>query len=157
VRTWYEEHGSGEPLVLLHPGLADSRAFGPILGAFTSRFRTFTPDRRGHARTPDVGAISFELMANDTIRFLERVVGSPVRLLGYSDGACVALTVALRRPDLVSRLVFIAGVFHHQGWMPGVIDSTERPPDLMAASYGEVSPDGRVISPSSSRSSRRCT
>jgi pimeloyl-ACP methyl ester carboxylesterase len=48
VRTWYEEHGAGEPLVLLHPGLADSRAFGPILAAFTPRFRTFTPDRRGH-------------------------------------------------------------------------------------------------------------
>jgi pimeloyl-ACP methyl ester carboxylesterase len=82
-------------------------------------------------------------MANDTIRFLERVVGSPVRLLGYSDGACVALTVALRRPDLVSRLVFVGGVFHYEGWMPGVIDSTERPPDFMAASYGEVSPDGQ--------------
>ena len=142
VRTWYEEQGSGEPLVLLHPGLADSRAFGPILGAFTARFHAFTPDRRGHGRTPDVGAISFELMADDTIRFLERVVGRPVRLLGYSDGACVALIVALRRPDLVSRLVFVSGVFHYQGWMPGVIDSTEKPPDFMAASYGEVSPDG---------------
>ncbi len=142
VRTWFDEHGAGEPLVLLHPGGADSRAFSPNLAAFAARFRTFTPERRGHGHTPDVGPITFELMAEDTIHFLERVVGGEARLLGYSDGAVVALLVALRRPDLVSRLVFISGVFHHEGWLPGVIDPNNTPPEFMAASFGEVSPDG---------------
>ncbi len=143
VRTWYDEKGTGDPLVLLHPGGADSRAFGPNLEAFAERFRTFTPDRRGHGHTADVsGPITFELMAEDTIRFLERVVGAPARLVGYSDGAIVALLVALRRPDLVSHLVFVAGVFHYDGWLPGVIDPHTAPPKFMAASYGEVSPDG---------------
>lgn len=142
VRTWYDERGAGDPLVLLHPGLVDSRAFGPNLGALAAQFRTFTPERRGHGHTPDVGAISFDLMAEDTIQFFERVVGGPARLLGCSDGAVVALLVALRRPDLVARLVFVAGVFHHQGWLPGVIDPNNKPPEFLAASYGEVSPDG---------------
>ncbi len=142
VRTWYDEHGAGEPLVLLHPGLVDSRAFGPNLDALAARFRTFTPERRGHGRTPDVGPISFELMAEDSVRFLEQIVGGRARLLGCSDGAIVALLVALRRPDLVSHLVFVAGVFHHEGWLPGVIDPDNRPPEFLAASYGEVSPDG---------------
>lgn len=142
VRTWFDEQGTGEPLVLLHPGLVDSRAFGPNLQAFAARFRTFTPERRGHGHTPDVGPITFELMAEDTIHFLERVVGDPVRLLGCSDGAVVALLVALHRPDLVSRLVFVGGVFHHEGWLPGVIDPNNKPPEFLAASYGEVSPDG---------------
>jgi pimeloyl-ACP methyl ester carboxylesterase len=129
---------------MLHPGSADSRAFAPNIDAMATRFRVFTPDRRGHGRTPDVsGPITFELMAQDTIRFIEEVVGTPTRLLGMSDGAIVGLLVALRRPDLVSRLVFVAGVAHHDGWLPGVIDPNNKPPEIMAAFYGEVSPDGR--------------
>jgi len=50
------------------------------------------------------------------------MIGGPVRLLGCSDGAVVALTVALRRPDLVRRLVFGAGVFHRDGWAAGVLE-----------------------------------
>jgi pimeloyl-ACP methyl ester carboxylesterase len=143
VRTWYDEHGSGDPLVLLHPALVDSRAFAPNLDALAALFRTFTPERRGHGHTPDVdGPITFEAMAHDTIRFLEQVAGGPARLVGCSDGAIVGLLVALRRPDLVTRLVFVAGVFHHDGWLPGVIDPTNEPPEFMAASHGEVSPDG---------------
>jgi pimeloyl-ACP methyl ester carboxylesterase len=147
VRTWFDEQGAGEPLVLLHPGLVDSRAFEPDLGAFAARFRTFTSERRGHGRTPDVGPITFELMAQDTIHFLERVVDGRARLLGCSDGAVVALLVALHRPDLVSRLVFVAGVFHHEGWLPGVIDPNNKPPEFLAARYGEVSPDGAAHFP----------
>ncbi|MGH9184858.1 MAG: alpha/beta fold hydrolase [Acidimicrobiales bacterium] len=143
VRTWYDEYGEGEPLVLLHPGLTDSRAFATNLDTWAARFRTFLPERRGHGHTPDVeGPITFEDMAQDTIRFIEQVVGGPARLLGWSDGAIVGLLVALRRPDLVTRLVFVAGVFHHEGWLPGVIDPTNEPPGFMADSYGEISPDG---------------
>lgn len=145
VRTWYDEHGSGEPLVLLHPGGGgvDSRAFGPNVPSFAARFRVYTPERRGHGRTPDVeGPITFEAMARDTIDFMERVVGGPSRLMGVSDGATVALLVALRRPDLVTQLVFVAGVFHHSGWWPQVIDPDHKPPEFLAESYAELSPDG---------------
>jgi pimeloyl-ACP methyl ester carboxylesterase len=145
VRTWYEESGAGEPLVLLHPGGAgvDSRAFARNIDALADRFRIFTPERRAHGRTPDVeGPISFEAMAQDTIRFLETVVGGRARLLGVSDGAVVALLVALRRPDLVERLVFVAGVFHHNGWWPEAIDPNNHPPAFLEGMYAELSPDG---------------
>jgi pimeloyl-ACP methyl ester carboxylesterase len=95
-----------------------------------------TPERRGHGRTPDVeGPISFELMAKDTIAFLEIVVGGPAHPVGCSDGAIVALLVALRRPDLVRRLVFIAGVFHLDGWSPGVLDGS---PPVMIGDDDEI-------------------
>jgi pimeloyl-ACP methyl ester carboxylesterase len=78
VRTYYEEDGSGAPLVLLHPGGADSRAFEVNLPGLVDRFRVWRPDRRGHGRTPDVdGPITYEQMAQDTIAFLEQVVGGP--------------------------------------------------------------------------------
>jgi pimeloyl-ACP methyl ester carboxylesterase len=150
VPTWYDAQGSGEPLVLLHPGGAgvDARAFGPNLEALSSRFRTFTPERRAHGRTPDVeGPLTFRAMAADTVRFLEQVVGGPARVLGVSDGATVGLLVALSRPDLVTRLVFVAGVFHHTGWWPHVIDPDTTPPAFLAASYAELSPDGAAHYP----------
>src|SRR5260370_33243254 len=115
VAMWYDERGHGEPCVLLHPGGAgvDSRALASALDALSAPFHVYAPEHRGHGRTPDVaGPISFELMAQDTIAFIETVVGQPVRLLGCSDGAIIALVVALRRPDLVSRLVLPAGGWH---------------------------------------------
>jgi pimeloyl-ACP methyl ester carboxylesterase len=145
VRTWYDESGAGEPLVLLHPGGGgvDSRAFAPNLGALAANFRVFTPERRGHGRTPDVeGPITFEEMAQDMARFLELVVGGPARVLGVSDGAVVALLLARRRPELVTRLAFVAGVFHHRGWWPQAIDPDNEPPAFLKDSYAELSPDG---------------
>ncbi|MBO0819108.1 MAG: alpha/beta hydrolase, partial [Actinobacteria bacterium] len=103
VSMWYEERGQGDPLVLLHPGGAgvDARALAPTLEALSGSFHAYTPEQRAHGRTPDVeGPISFELMAGDTIRFIETVIGQPVHLLGVSDGATLALMVALSRPDL---------------------------------------------------------
>ena len=143
VRTYYEEDGEGEPLVMLHPGHADSRAFEPNLPGLARRFRVYRPDRRGHGRTPDVdGPISYELMARDTIAFIERVVGGPAYVVGHSDGAPVGLLVALGRPDLVRRLVFAAGVFHHDGWIPGAIELDEETTAFFVDYYGAVSPDG---------------
>jgi pimeloyl-ACP methyl ester carboxylesterase len=140
---WYDERGHGDPCVLLHPGGAgvDSRALAPTVDALSQVFRAYTPEQRAHGRTPDVdGPISYELMAQDTITFIETVVGQPVYLLGCSDGAVVALMVARARPDLVRRLAFATGVFHRDGWEDGVLDG--EPPEFLRQSYGEISPDG---------------
>src|SRR5262249_11764992 len=92
VPMWYDERCQGEPCVLLPPGGAgvDSRALDPTLGAVVDIFRVYTPEQRGHGRTPDVaGPISYELMAEDTIAFIDTVIGAPVFLFGCSDGAVV--------------------------------------------------------------------
>ena len=81
IRMWYDQLGEGEPLVLLHPGGAgvDARAWGPNLPALAEQFRVFTPEQRAHGRTSDVeGPITFELMAADTIAFLEGSSASPL-------------------------------------------------------------------------------
>ena len=143
VRTWYDERGQGEPLVLLHPGGADARAWAPSLDALAARFHLFTPERRGHGRTPDVeGPITYELMARDTIAFLEQVVAGPAHMVGWSAGAGVALVAALRRPDLARRVVLISGVFHRDGWVPSAIDPDVYPHEALEPGYSELSPDG---------------
>lgn len=143
VRTYYEEDGNGEALVLLHPGGADSRAWEIILPGFVEHFHVYRPDRRGHGRTPDVtGPLTYNQMALDTIAFLEEVVGGPAHLVGHSDGTPVALTVALMRPDLVRRLVLGAGVFNYEGWTPGSIDLDDETVAFFVEYHGAVSPDG---------------
>jgi pimeloyl-ACP methyl ester carboxylesterase len=143
VDTWYAEHGSGVPVVLLHPGGADARAWGPNLDALAARFHVFTPECRAHGRTPDVdGPLTYELMAGDTIAFLEAVVGGPAHLVGCSAGSIVGLTVAVARPDLVRRLAMVSGVHHRDGWIPEVIDPDAEPHPALRQGYEELSPDG---------------
>jgi pimeloyl-ACP methyl ester carboxylesterase len=81
-------------------------------------------------------------MAKDTIAFLEEVIGGPAHVVGHSDGAPVALIAALRRPDLIRRLVFASGVFRHDGWAPGAIDLDDETTAFFTAYHGAVSPDG---------------
>ncbi|MEV0247809.1 alpha/beta hydrolase [Nocardia sp. NPDC050712] len=147
VRTWYDETGVGEPVLLLHGGFVDSRSFDPAVAGLAEHFQVFRADRRGHGRTPDVeGPFTYDAMAADTIAFLDKVVGGPTHLVGYSDGGIVALLVALRRPDLVGKLVLISANFHHDGLVPGVLDgfADEEPLRRLAGRYGEVSPDGEA-------------
>jgi pimeloyl-ACP methyl ester carboxylesterase len=97
VPMWYDERGHGDPLVLLHPGGAgvDSRALGPVRESLVPHFRTSAPEQRAHGRTPDVeGPLSYQDMAQDTIMFIEQVIGRPVDLLGYSDGGELAVVPA---------------------------------------------------------------
>ena len=148
IQTWYAVRGAGEPLVYLHGAFGDSRELGPGLDVFARHFRVHLPERRGHGRTPDVqGPFTFPAFAADTIAFLDAVVGGPADLVGYSDGATTALHVALQRPDLVRRLVLISGQFHKRGLVQGIIDAPGVAEMLvsspLAASYAEVSPDGR--------------
>jgi pimeloyl-ACP methyl ester carboxylesterase len=120
VRTWYDRRGDGDPLVLMHGGLVDSRSFVHNIDALAEHFRVFTPERRGHGRTPDVeGPITYDLMTADTLAFLETIVQGPAHLVGHSDGAVIGLLIAMRRPELVRRLALVSGGFHRDGLMPG--------------------------------------
>jgi pimeloyl-ACP methyl ester carboxylesterase len=128
----------------LHGGVVDARFFSQNIDALAKRYHVFALDLRGHGHTPDVdGPFSYDSFAQDTIDFLEAVVDGPVHLVGHSVGAGVALFVALRRPDLVRRLVLISGTFHHRGELGSGDDIKVEPVvEAFGAAYGEVSPDG---------------
>ncbi len=149
VRTWHDEHGRGEPLVLLHGGLVDARFFAPNLQPLADRFHVYTPERRGHGHTPDVeGPITYQLMADETIAFLEQVVRAPAVLVGHSDGAFVAMLAAMQRPALVSRLALISGGFDKSGEAaPDMELDVDEVVQFLGSAYGEVSPDGEAHFP----------
>jgi len=117
MKMWHEVTGEGESLVLLHGGFASGSSWfaqTPVLAG--AGYRVYLPERRGHGHTPDVeGPITYSLMADDTIAYLETAVETSAHLVGWSDGAVVGLLVARRRPELVNRLVLIGQYFNSSG------------------------------------------
>ncbi|MGW5381073.1 alpha/beta fold hydrolase [Nocardia sp. NPDC003963] len=143
ARTWYDVAGAGEPLLLLHGGFSDSGDFDENLRTLAGQFRVFVFDRRAHGRTPDVdGTVDITVLADDVIAFLEHVAGAPAHLAGYSSGGFVALAVALRRPDLVRRLVLVNAACDEDGWTVLPEPDAEFPAEVVDR-YAELSPDGR--------------
>jgi pimeloyl-ACP methyl ester carboxylesterase len=122
VRTYYEEHGSGDPLLLLHGGLADAKSFGHQTPVLAERYRVILPERRGHGRTADVeGPISYDLMADDTVALMDALDTGPAHLVGWSDGGNVGMLVAIKRPDLVRKLVVIGANWSAEGLTPEAV------------------------------------
>lgn len=124
LRTWFDEYGQGEPLLLLHGGLSTNEAWVAQAPVLAERFRVLAPERRGHGHTADVdGPLHYADMAADTIAFIEQVVGGPAHLVGWSDGGIVGLLVAIARPDLVRKLVAVGANADADGLADGVDDA----------------------------------
>jgi pimeloyl-ACP methyl ester carboxylesterase len=147
VHMYCEVSGAGEPLVLLHGGFGGVHSWEGQIPDLATRYEVFVPEQRGRGHTPDVeGPISYQLMAEDTIGFLEQVVGSPAHLVGASDGGIIGLLVAMQRPDLLRKLVTIGANFHRDGLMPDSFFTDASPDDVAWAMprqrYEAISPDG---------------
>jgi pimeloyl-ACP methyl ester carboxylesterase len=111
ARIWYASFGSGTPVVLLHGGLGCAGNFGYQVPALMAHgYRAIAIDSRGHGRsTRGAGALHYALMADDVLAVLDRLGVPDAAFAGWSDGAIVALTIAMRRPERVQR-VFAFGV-----------------------------------------------
>jgi pimeloyl-ACP methyl ester carboxylesterase len=133
-----------ETVLLLHGGIVDSRSLLESIGpALSDRYCVAAFDRRGHGRTADTAeGLHYDSMADETIGVLEHL-DRPAHLVGHSDGGDVGLLVAMRRPDLVLRLVMIGSNFHHAGLLPIGELMTPDVHEMFATMYGECSPDGR--------------
>jgi pimeloyl-ACP methyl ester carboxylesterase len=148
IPTYYEVRGAGEPVILLHGGMCTAETFDAQASGLAGRHRVYVPERRGHGRTPDVeGPITYENMADDTIAFMEAVGLESAHLVGWSDGALVGLLVAMRRPELVRKLVLIGQYLNLDGaredglaLMQSFTAATF--PPMFRDMYGAVSPDG---------------
>ena len=146
--TWHEVGGDGPTVVLLHGAFAGASSWAaqaPVLRQ--AGFRVHVPERRGHAHTPDVnGPLSYLAMTQDTVAYLEEVIVGSADLVGWSDGAVVAVLVALRRPELVRRLVLIGQYYNSSGKVPdSPLLAFLRSPQAGAylrQEYDSVSPDG---------------
>ncbi|HUF12143.1 MAG TPA: alpha/beta fold hydrolase [Longimicrobiales bacterium] len=118
VRYYYEIHGAGEPLLLLHGGLGSIDMFAPILPTLARHREVIAVDLHGHGRTslgarPDVDMIA---AGDDMDRILEEIGYDRVDVMGYSFGGGVALRLATQHPERVRRLVIVSAGFAAEGF-----------------------------------------
>lgn len=146
--TWEEASGDGPPVVLLHGAFSGAGAWAAQAPALVAAgFCVRVPERRAHGHTPDVeGPLSYAVMADDTAAYLDTVVGGPAHLVGWSDGAVVALLVALRRPDLVDRMVLVGQYYNSSGKVAGSelerLLGSDEAIGFLRQGYDPLSPDG---------------
>lgn len=122
IRLYYEIHGSGSPVILLHGGLGSGEMFGPTLPALAAGRQVITVDLQGHGRTADIDRpITAELMAGDIAALIRHLDLGRVDLVGYSLGGGVAFFVALRHPDLVRKLVLVSTNIRRSAFYPDIL------------------------------------
>ena len=122
VNYYYEIHGAGDPLLLLHGGLGSTEMFEPDLTALSENRRVIAVDLYGHGRTALTDRpISLIDMGDDMAVILEDLGVKQADVMGYSLGGGVALRVAVQHPDVVRRLVLVSTPYAQSGFYPEML------------------------------------
>ena len=110
VTFYYQTHGQGQPLLLLHGGSLTGDMWRPYLAKFAERYRAVVPDMPSHGRSSSrAGALSYRQLADDIVAFARALDLDNPLIVGYSDGGQVALEIGMRYPMLPQSIV-IGGV-----------------------------------------------
>ena len=147
LKMYYEIHGQGRPLLLLHGGLGSIPLWPQAIEYFSKDYRVIAPEQMGHGRTADdpARAMDYHAMAEDTAELLRRLDTQEVYVLGWSDGGDVGLDLAINHPDLVKKLAVSGANF--QPDIPATPADTDKPaasdiPSFIREPYERLSPDG---------------
>lgn len=110
---YFEERGTGQPILWLQGLGADHSAWSPQLARFGGQYRCLAPDNRGAGRTPPGMSLHIPLMAQDAIALLDaRAAGMPAHVVGLSMGASIAIELALQAPNRVRSLMLVSASGH---------------------------------------------
>jgi pimeloyl-ACP methyl ester carboxylesterase len=122
LNMYYEIHGSGEPLILLHGGVGAIEMFGEVLPMLAEGRRVVAADLQAHGRTADIDRpLSYEMMAEDVAALIGHLGLGKADVMGYSLGGGVALQTAIRHPEVVRTVVLVSTPFKRDGWYPEIL------------------------------------
>jgi pimeloyl-ACP methyl ester carboxylesterase len=127
IKLYYEIHGAGRPLVVLHGGLGASSMLAPILPALSADRQVIAVDMRAHGHTDDTDEpLRFERMADDVDGLLAHLGIEQADVMGYSLGGMVALRVAIQHPARVRKLVLASTIYAGDGWFTAISTAQKR-------------------------------
>jgi len=149
LKMYYEIHGTGKPLVLLHGALCTiDGCFGKILPPLAKTRQVIAIEQQAHGHTADIDRpLTTEQMAEDTVALLRQLKIDNADFFGYSMGAGIALQIAIRRPQMVRKLAFVAAGYNLQGFHPGIAEGIRKlkPQDFAGSpwieAYKKVAPN----------------
>lgn len=127
LNMYYEIHGTGQPLVLLHGAFsAIGTSFGALLPRLAETRQVIAFEMQGHGRTADIDRpLTIEQLADDTAAALQHLGIDQADIFGYSLGAAVALHLAIRHPNVVRKLVLASVSYNKGGMHPGLMEGME--------------------------------
>ena len=141
IELYYQENGSGEPLILLHGNGEDSTYFKYQVDYFQSSYRVIALDTRGHGKSPrGTKPFTIEQFSCDLYDFMKLREISKAVILGFSDGANIAMKFAMRHPDMVKALILNGGNLNAKG----VNRTTQLPIEIgyrIAKHFAKKTPD----------------
>jgi pimeloyl-ACP methyl ester carboxylesterase len=125
VKMYYEVHGSGEPVVLLHGAfMTITNNWTGWIGELSKTRKVIAVEMQGHGRTADIARdLSYENLADDVAALLEHLKIQRADLIGYSMGGAVAMQCAIRHPDNVRKVVVISSYLRRDGMVKEAIDA----------------------------------
>jgi len=109
IKIWYATFGHGEPVVMLHGGLANADYWGHQVRALQTHYQVIVMDSRGHGRSSrDTQPFGYDLMASDVLALMDHLGIKKAAIVGWSDGAIIGLDIAMHHPERVSKLFAFA-------------------------------------------------
>lgn len=152
IKMYYEIYGEGKPLVLIHGGGSTIQTtFGKILPALAQRYKIIAVELQAHGRTGDRDAPeSFTQDADDVAALLQQLNVSKASVFGFSNGASTTMQIAIRHPQLVDKIVVVAGAYKREGFIPGFFDgfkgvTLETMPKGLRDAFLKVNPDSAAL------------
>ncbi len=125
LKMYYEVHGSGDPVVLLHGSfMTITNNWTEWIGELSKTRKVIAVEMQGHGRTADIQRdFSYENLADDVAALLGYLKIPSADLIGYSMGGGVAMQCAIRHPEKVRKVISISAVFRHDGWVKEALDA----------------------------------
>ena len=149
LQMWYEIHGEGRPLVLLHGNLSTIGVdFGGIIPSLARTRRVVGVEQQAHGHTADIDRpLSVRQWAEDTAALLGHLGIERADVFGFSSGSAVGLQLAVAHPEVVGRLVLVSASYRLDGLHPGLMDGIQQlQPEHLAGTpfqqdYARVAPN----------------
>jgi pimeloyl-ACP methyl ester carboxylesterase len=109
AKIWYAVFGQGQPVVLLHGGLANADYWGNLVPVLAKDYQVIVIDSRGHGRSSRGSEpIGYDLMASDVLAVMDTLKVEKAAVVGWSDGAIIGLDIAIHHPERLTRLFAFA-------------------------------------------------